>query len=101
MTRRIETEAGTIVGTVDRVERRVDWHLECPDCQTLLLFSDDAFHGRAGGMDCACGFTLKPLGIKDRSENGTVYSYYNFADAASAEQSSGVEPGGLHREMSL
>lgn len=105
MTRRIETEAGTIVGKVDRIQRRVDWHLECPDCQALLLFTDDAFHGRAP-LFCECGWKSRPIGHKERSEDGSVYVYHDYS-ALLDDGISGVEPGGLqresgiHREMSL
>lgn len=99
--RRIETEAGVIVGRVDRALRRVVWHLECPDCQALIVFTDDTFQGR-GPMVCECGWKTRPIGHKERSDAGSVYAYYDF-QALAFDEPAGCQTGadGIHAGMRL
>lgn len=99
--RRIETEAGTIVGDVDRAVRRVRWHLECPDCETLIPFTEDTFRGR-GPLVCECGWRSRPTGHKDRSENGGVYTYHDFGALLFDESAGCATAGeGIHAGMSF
>jgi hypothetical protein len=97
--RRIETEAGVIVGRVDRALRRVLWHLECPDCQALIPFSDNSFHGKAP-LVCECGWKTRPIGHKDRSEDGSIHAYYDYQALAFGD-TEGVQTGadGIHAGM--
>lgn len=97
--RRIETEAGTIVGEVDRVIRKVRWHLECPECETSIPFTDETFRGQAP-IVCECGWASRPIGHKDRSEGGSVYAYHNYSDLAFGEGAGCATDGeGVHAGM--
>lgn len=62
--RTIETEAGRLVGTVDRVERRVVWTLDCPDgCGIRIPMTEEMLTGHER-PNCACGWSapvLSPL----------------------------------------
>lgn len=99
--RRIETEAGNIVGTVDRALRKVVWHLECPDCTNLIPFTEDTFAGR-GPVICECGWKTRPTSLKTRSEEGGIHAYYNYADLAFDDGSTGSgAEGKIHQGMSL
>lgn len=99
--RRIETEAGTIVGDVDRAVRRVRWHLECPDCQALIRFTDDTFQGR-GPLVCECGWKSRPTGHKERSENGSVYAYHDYSELAfGASAGCQTDAEGIHAGMTF
>jgi hypothetical protein len=98
--RRIETEAGIIVGRVDRALQRVVWHLECPECETAIAFTEATFNGKAPVV-CECGWKTRHVGHKERSEDGGVYTYYNYADLAFDGTTAGANSGGqgIHSGM--
>jgi hypothetical protein len=55
MARRIETPVATLLGTVDRVRRRIDWAVECPKCEAAIPLSREQFEGEQP-VTCECGW---------------------------------------------
>lgn len=77
--RTIETSAGKLIGKVDRIARRVIWHLECEGCQALLPLDEAAFTGHRATL-CECGWKTQPVAVAPATDGSRgAYIYFDYS----------------------
>jgi hypothetical protein len=51
---------------------------------------EDSFNGKAP-IVCECGWKTRPIGHKERSEDGSVHEYYNYEALAFGDHRSALQ----------